>query len=563
MGRPKRNVVQRPGPNRREFFRRTGGAAVALATTSWLQACGGGHDDDEPVVTPAGSGLFRHGVASGDPLADRVILWTRVTPESAGTVTVDCVVATDVALANVVVSTSVSTDASRDYTVKTDVTGLQPNTTYYYRFTAMGASSPIGRTRTIPSGSATRLRIAVVSCANLAHGYFNAYRRIAERADLDFVVHLGDYIYEYGDPDIRAFEPATEIVTLADYRTRHAQYKRDADLQEMHRQHPMIAIWDDHDFASNANATGSQNHTEATEGTWAARVAAALQAYYEWMPVRVADPTDLRRNNRSFAYGNLVDLVMLEERIVARSPQLPGNIANTDLFTQTGAFTDPTREMLGGVEQSWLATKLRTSTARWKLVGQGVMFAPLKVQAASNANGGGSFVNPDQWDGYQPARDRVYDVLKGNASTPAVDNVVLLTGDAHSSWAADLSQDPNNADPATGGYDPNTGAGSRAVEFVATSVTSRMILDTGGLGESLLKQINPHFKYIDLTRHGYLLVDADATRVVGEWWYVDTITSTSSGQSFGAAFQVQDGAKHLTAAAQTSPRVGPPALAPA
>ena len=136
-------------------------------------------------------------------------------------------------------------------------------------------------------------------------GYFNAYRRIAERADLDFVVHLGDYIYEYGDPDIRAFEPATEIVTLADYRTRHAQYKRDADLQEMHRQHPMIAIWDDHDFASNANATGSQNHTEATEGTWAARVAAALQAYYEWMPVRVADPTDLRRNNRSFAYGNL------------------------------------------------------------------------------------------------------------------------------------------------------------------------------------------------------------------------------------------------------------------
>jgi alkaline phosphatase D len=325
----------------------------------------------------------------------------------------------------------------------------------------------------------------------------------------------------------------------------------------------MIAIWDDHEFAGNANATGAENHTEATEGTWAARVAAALQAYYEWMPVRVVDPTDLRKNNRSFAYGNLVDLVMLEERIVARSPQLPGNIANTDLFTQTGAFTDPAREMLGGVEQSWLATKLRTSTARWKLVGQGVMFAPLKVQPASNASGGGSFVNPDQWDGYQPARDRVYDVLKGNASTPAVDNVVLLTGDAHSSWAADLSQDPNNADLATGGYDPNTGAGSRAVEFVATSVTSRMILDTGGLGESVLRQINPHFKYIDLTRHGYLLVDADATRVVGEWWYVDSITSTSSGQSFGAAFQVQDGTRHLTAAGQTSPRVGPPALAPA
>jgi alkaline phosphatase D len=281
------------------------------------------------------------------------------------------------------------------------------------------------------------------------------------------------------------------------------------------------------------------------------------------MPVRVVDATDLRRNNRSFAYGNLVDLLMLEERVVARSPQLPGNIGNTDLFTQTGAFTDPTREMLGGDEQSWLATQLRASTARWKFIGQGVMFAPLKLQPASNADGGGRFINPDQWDGYQPARDRVYEVLKGNLSTPAVDNVVLLTGDAHSSWAADLSQDPNNADPSTGGYDPDTGAGSRAVEFVATSITSQMILDTGGLAESLLQQINPHFKYIDLTRHGYLLVDADATRVVGEWWYVDTITSTSSGQSFGAAFQVQDGARHLSAAGQTSPRVGPPALAPA
>jgi alkaline phosphatase D len=563
MGRLKKSIVRRLGPDRREFFRRTGGAAVALATTSWLQACGGGHHDDEPVTTPPGSGLFRHGVASGDPLSDRVILWTRVTPDNAGTVAVDCVVATDVALANVVASTSLSTDASRDYTVKTDVAGLQPNTTYYYRFTAAGVTSPIGRTRTIPTGSATRLRIAVVSCANLAHGFFNAYRRVAERADLDFVVHLGDYIYEYGDPDIRAFEPATETVTLGDYRTRHAQYKRDADLQEMHRQHPMIAIWDDHEFASNANATGSQNHTEGSEGTWTARVAAALQAYYEWMPVRVVDATDLRKNNRSFAYGNLVDLLMLEERVVARSPQLPGNIGNTDLFTQTGAFTDPTREMLGGDEQSWLAERLRASTARWKFVGQGVMFAPLKLQPASNADGGGRFISPDQWDGYQPARDRVYEVLKGDVSTPAVDNVVLLTGDAHSSWAADLSQDPNNADPSTGGYDPDTGAGSRAVEFVATSITSQMILDTGGLAESLLKQINPHFKYIDLTHHGYLLVDADATRVVGEWWYVDTVTRTSSGQSFGAAFQVQDGARHLTAAGQTSPRTGPPALAPA
>ena len=561
MGQLKTSAAHRAGPNRREFIRRAGDTAVALAATSLLEGCGG-KTDAGANPSPSGSGLFRHGVASGDPLSDRVILWTRVTPEAAGAMAVDCVVATDAALTNIVARVSLTTDAARDYTVKTDVAGLQPNTTYYYRFATAGAQSPIGRTRTIPAGTAARLRIAVVSCANLAHGFFNAYRRIAERADLDLVVHLGDYIYEGGNAAIRAFEPAVETVTLADYRTRHAQYKRDVDLQEMHRQHPMIAIWDDHEFASNANATGSENHSEASEGTWAARVAAALQAYYEWMPVRVVDAADLRKNNRSFAYGNLVDLLMLEERLVARSPQLPGNVGTADIFTQTGAFTDPTRQMLGSDEEDWLATRLRTSTAKWKFVGQGVMFAQLKLQPAPNANGGGRFVNPDQWDGYQPARDRVYEILKGNASAPAVGNVVLLSGDAHSSWAADLNQDPNNADPASGGYDPDTGAGSRAVEFVATSITSAMILDTGGFAESVLQLINPHFKYIDLTRHGYLLVDADATRVVGEWWYVDTITTTNSGQSFGAAFQVQDGTNHLIAAAQTSPRAGAPALAP-
>lgn len=176
--------------------------------------------------------------------------------------------------------------------------------------------------------------------------------------------------------------------------------------------------------------------------------------------------------------------------------------------------------------------------------------------------GGGRFVNADQWDGYQPARDRLYEVLKGNALSPAVNNVVILSGDAHSSWAADLTQDPNNPDTASGGYDPATGAGSRAVEFVGTSVTSPAIVDTSGLGESALMLVNPHFKYIELTRRGYMLLDADATRVVSEWWYVDTIANRSSEQSFGVAFQVQDGANRLAPAAQTSPRPDPPALAP-
>ena len=310
------SALRRMGTSRRDFLQRTGAAAVALGAGSLLAACGGRHDD--VVAVPPASGLFQHGVASGDPMADRVILWTRVTPAAGGTVSLDCVVATDATFSDVVVRRTLSTDVTVDYTVKTDVTGLQPATTYYYRFSSAGATSPIGRTRTLPARTATRLRLAVLSCSNLAQGYFNAYRRVAERADLDLVLHLGDYIYEHGasSGDVRVHEPAAETVTLGDYRTRYAQYRRDLDLQELHRQHPMIAIWDDHDIASNANVAGSQNHTEGAEGTWTARVAAALQAHYEWMPVRVVDAANPRKDYRSFSYGNLVDLMMLEERVL-------------------------------------------------------------------------------------------------------------------------------------------------------------------------------------------------------------------------------------------------------
>jgi alkaline phosphatase D len=196
------------------------------------------------------------------------------------------------------------------------------------------------------------------------------------------------------------------------------------------------------------------------------------------------------------------------------------------------------------------------------MVGQGVMFAQLKAVPAMLADGGGTFLNPDQWDGYQPARDRVYDILKGNATAPAVGNVVILTGDIHSSWAADLSQDPNNGNVGAGGYDPDSGAGSHAVELVVTSVTSPGAIDPEGVAAAALRQANPHFKYIDLTRRGYMLLDVDATRVVSEWWYVDTVASPSGGQAMGHAVQVGDGANHLAAGAQTVARPNPPALAP-
>ena len=561
MGRPSQLKPAITGSNRRDFFKRSGATTVVVATAAqWL-----------PLAADAAtSQVFQHGVASGDPLNDRVILWTRVTPSSVkSSIAVSYVVATDPALSQVVLRGTSKTHPGRDNTVKVDAQGLRPNTTYYYQFGAEGVASPVGRTKTLPVGPTSSLRMAVVSCSNHAYGYFNAYARIAQRADLDLVMHLGDYIYEYGVGQYgsaRTPEPAHEIVSLSDYRQRHAQYKRDADSQAMHRQHPLVAIWDDHETANNATKTGAENHQPGTEGDWATRVAAALQAYYEWMPVRPVDTANLRKNNRYFAYGDLADLIMLEERVSSRSEILTASRPTPfgAGFNQSDpGYGDPGRSMLGVDQEAWLAERLRSTPARWKMLGQGVMFAQLKGVAAANSAGGGTFLNSDQWDGYQPARDRIYEVLKGDATHAPVDNVVVLTGDIHSAWAADLTQDPNNNNTATGGYNPATGEGSRAVEFVGTSVSSPGLdSDSSGQIAGGLRIYNPHFKYINLTRRGYMLLDVNRDRVVSEWWFVDTAASPSRIETFAIAFAVVVGTNRLVPAAQTTPRANPPLLAP-
>jgi alkaline phosphatase D len=512
-------------------------------------------------------------VASGDPLARRVILWTRVTPvvkpsSERKHVIVRYVVATDPHLRHVVDRGVARTGPERDHTVKIDAQGLRPGTTYYYRFQSRGVESPIGRTRTLPAGATPRLRLAVASCSNHAAGYFNAYRRIAERADLDAVIHLGDYLYEYGPNEfgnLRTPEPPNEMVTLSDYRLRHAQYKRDADSQAMHRQHPLICIWDDHEITNDAWRDGAQNHTEGAEGSWTDRVNVGLQAYYEWMPVRLPDPKQPRRNQRAFQFGDLLDLSLLEQRLSARSQQLPATIPAPGLgnvFAQVGEFTNPERTLLGAEQEAWLAQRLRHATTRWKFIGQGVMLAQLKAQGAPLAAGGGLFFNSDQWDGYQPARDRLYNVLKGDANNPPVNNCVILTGDIHSSWAADLSQDPNNPNVASGGYNPTTGEGSRAVEFVATSISSPGLDDPTGNTALFLRSVNPHFKYIDLNRRGYMLLDVTRERAVCEWWHIDTVASISNIQTFAAAFEVVNGSNRLAPSGMSTPRAHPPPLAP-
>lgn len=558
MGRPSIRQKKRAGLTRRSFLRGAGAASALLGTQAFL--AGRAAADTSVPPASAGTGPFVHGVASGDPLQDRVILWTRITMATlAKDIQVSYVVATDPGLGNVVASGTARARRLDDYTVKVDVTGLLPATTYYYRFSVGSSRSPIGRTRTLPRGRTDRLRIAVLSCASLAHGYFNAYRGVSQRADLDLVVHLGDYIYEFGNDEygsVRRYEPPTEIVSLSDYRTRHSQYKADQDLQELHRQHPVVAIWDDHEFADNAWKGGAANHQPATEGDYKARVAAAVRAYYEWMPIRQVH-ADRRRIDRSFRLGDLAEIFMVEERITGRDEPVDPNVHDeiVPLFTQDGEYLDRGRRVISTQQERALVDQLRRTPARWKLIGQGVMLAPARVGVTpENRN---IHFNPDQWDGYKPQRDRLLASIAGSSTQAPVRNAVVLTGDIHSSWAADLPRDPYG-----GGYNALTGEGSLAVEFIATSVTSPGQPDPEGALAFALRALNPHLKYVELTRRGYLLLDITPQRVSGEWWYVDSVLAPGAGEAFGSALQTLNGSQRLSPGTMSAPRADAPPLAP-
>jgi len=635
-----------PGPrgkrlSRRDFLRRSGWSSAALATAPFLPGCGsaGGIDAGR---TPDGSGTaaFGHGVASGDPLSDRVIVWTRVTPADAAQTSVSgtCILARDAAFTEGVMDLPFATTAARDFTVKLDPAGLMPGTTYYDRFTAQGVASPVGRTRTLPVGAVDRLRFGVVSCSSLAHGFFNAYRFVAERADLDAVLHLGDYIYEYGNGeygDARTYEPPGEILSLEDYRTRYAHYRLDPDLAEAHRQHPFIVIWDDHESTNNSWRDNAENHTERTpdddgdgEGCWVQRKAWAIQAYREWLPIRdnlpdyVApaacdDPLEAVRKAaqeriyRRFDFGDLVTLTMLDTRLIGRDqprrPNLstlgPPTVApdtdsrNTDndqldtgLFDACAAPYAADYSMLGAAQKQWLFDQLGQTAARWRLIGQQVMMGQLKVVGAPEplcalpgsddvlallpasgtpldealnvirnnlpALGAGRsiYLNADQWDGYPVERRALFDFFSANA----FDNVVVLTGDIHTSWAIDLTPDPNNLLA----YNPLTGQGAVGVEFVCTSVTSPG-LEPLDQASDLLRLNNPHMKFIDLARRGYMVMDITPERTQGEWWYVSTIAERGGSEQLGAAFLTAHGQPGIVAAeAASTPRNDAPPLAP-
>lgn len=480
---------------------------------------------------------FAHGVASGDPLAEAVILWTRVSGVS-GTQRVRWVIAKDEALEDVVKSGSASTDSARDYTVHVDVDGLSPGETYYYAF-ALGEQgrSLVGRARTLPTQDADHVRFAFTSCANYNNGFFHAYRAIAEREDLDVWVHLGDYMYEYadgeyGDPALgRTLQPRNEAVSLADYRTRYAQLRSDEDLRELHRRHTCIVVWDDHEVADNASLTGAVEHMPE-DGDWQARVKAGTQAFREWLPLRVPDAKDPTRIYRRFEFGKLFDLIMIDTRLIGRDTQA-GGLQNAG---DPAVWVDPKRQLLGEAQEEWLKEALSSSRERgatWRILGNQVIFAENRDPTME----GMVILNADAWDGYQPARARIVSHIKQNG----IDNLIVITGDIHTSWAFELAENPFEA----ANYDPVTGMGSFGVELVGPAVTSLGLEDNptlSSLAPTLLPAAHPHLKFVEVTRKGYVLVDLKEERMQAEWYFVgdhkkndDAARATTMAKAFVCA----------------------------
>lgn len=497
---------------------------------------------------------FLHGVASGDPLPDGILLWTRVTPDAGAVpgsgagpaVTVGWEIAEDKAFSRVVASGAVTTSAAHDHTVKADVRGLRPQTPYWYRFTAGATVSPAGRARTAPAAgtSPAGVRFGVVSCANWESGYFSAYRHLAARADLDAVLHLGDYIYEYktgGYPEakyvVRTHEPRHEILTLADYRTRHGNYKTDPDLRALHQAHPVIAIWDDHEIANDTWSGGAENHDPATEGGFAARAAAARQAYFEWMPVRTSTEGTVYRR---LSFGTLADLHLLDLRTF-RSQQAG---------IGSGAVDDPERTLTGRAQLDWLKAGLAGSQATWKLVGTSVMISPVAfgslpahlLEPLTELLGlpaGGLAVNVDQWDGYTDDRRE----LLGHLTDRSVRNTVFLTGDIHMAWANDV--------PVTAATYP--WSRSAGVEFVVTSVTSDNIddllhvpADTVSLvAEAAIKAANRHVKWLDMDAHGYGVLDVTAERSQMDYYVVSDKRRQDATAAWARSYRTLNGTQKV------------------
>lgn len=537
-------------------------------------------DDDGDGFTPEGEYGFLEGVASFDPTQQKVILWTRYTPATnetdKRTVLLDVAKTGD--FSDVVVSESVEVDAASDNTVYVDVSGLTSNTKYYYRFRSekTGAVSVVGETKTLPAaGEASQVKMAVVSCSNFQAGLFNVYGAAAE-SDADIIVHLGDYIYEYGAGGYgsseltttlgRAHKPAGEILVLDDYRARYRQYRSDEQLQKAHQLKPFICVWDDHEIANDAYTDGAENH-QSNEGDFATRKAYALQVWHEYLPARVEENTKIYRN---FEIAGIVNLIMLDTRIVGRNKQL--NYA--DYITETGldvasfvpAWQNTARTMLGTTQRAWLASCMASSTATWQVLGNQVLMAKifipaelllLTAQIAAGAVTPELFeqynalvvelitiktrmlqgdqtlteaetarvttvlpYNLDAWDGYPAEREMIFAAAAGK-------KLISLAGDTHNAWYSKLSDAEGN----------KVGA-----EFATASVSSPGFEAIFGQDQATIEGFQQAYpfliddlEYVDAARRGYVMVTFSNSNANADWRYVSTLatknTTTVSGKT--------------------------------
>ncbi len=489
-------------------------------------------------------------MASGDPAATGVVLWTRLSGASGAATEVRWQVATDAGLGAVVASGRALATPESDFTVHVDVDGLEPGTTYWYTFEAADPSgpnpsghsvrSPTGRTRTAPAGPVERLRIGVVCCANWRTGFFNAYGRLAER-DVDVVLHLGDYIYESAvrkDRGPRQDDPPGQVTSLAQYRARYAQYRTDPDLQRLHQRHPLVAVWDDHELAGNAWWEGAGGHDPVIDGPWERRRTAAAQAYREWLPLRLPDPGDPLRLWRHVSFGSALDLVVLDTRLVGR--ERPASRRRPVL-----GIRRRDRSLLGDIQRRWLAETLRDpGHGHWTMLLSQVVVAPIHLVAVPDrlsglgrrlgAVGGGLVVNSGQWDGYPDEREHLLGALAERRG-----EVLVVSGDLHSSWAAEL--------------EPEAGAkgadGPVAAEMVTAAVSARSFADALApkvpdgqrLLEWAIRRNNRHVRFVDTAGHGYLLLDVTEERIEAEWWHVDTLDRRDPGEHLAARWSVAHG----------------------
>lgn len=566
--------------SRRELIQKSLFGFGALSLPVAFTGCNDG-SDEEGSETQAD---FLHGVASGDPLQDRVILWTRLTPvDFSAPLKVTWEIATDDQFKQNLKTGTVQTNKTDDFTVKVDATGLQAGMTYYYRFRFGSKVSPVGQTKTLPV-TTNKVSFAVCSCSNYPAGYFYVYREMAKQ-NVDVLIHLGDYIYEYG-ADGYATEDAAklgrtlpsdnnkEIIKLDDYRKRYALYRQDKDLQAVHQRYPFIVVWDDHELANDTWREGAENH-QSNEGPFLERKLAALQAYFEWMPIRPVSSTDHLNIYRQFNFGSLVQLTMLDTRIIARDKQLEYK----DYITASGLdaqkfqadLTDPKRTLMGYTQRDWLVDKLKQSTAKWNVIGQQVLMSKMWIPAELLASlgqitSGGTSpdtlskmnaqitelitlklrleqgdptltvqekarvttlvpYNLDAWDGYYAEREFLYDKL-----AELNKKIIVLAGDTHNAWTSYLYSQK-------GEY--------VGVELATSSVSSPGLEKYLSIPLAQLQQFEFAFAtlidelaYCNLNQRGYLMVTLDDKQAQSDWIFVDSIKNAEYKVDSSRSYQL-------------------------